>query len=243
MMNHFPKSLVVTDQEIDLTTLSERQKFFTQELLTEIQAKYTTLNHPRMIIGIAGPSGSGKSVLVALLKYLSQLEQEAHTVETVGIDAYSYPNSLLSHTPVGTHTLKEVKGRYDTYNTTQLVNDLAHFRQGDTLMIPEYSRKIHDPVPSAKQIQDPNTLLLVEGLWILSDFPGWESVRNTFDFSYFLNGDQTSLRTKTIARHEAGGRSPKDAEQYYETVDAVNYDLVCNSATKAHKLLPAFSLP
>lgn len=112
----FPGTIEVTGQEINTSILKNHQREKYLELFKRILTIYESAQKPRVVIGLIGPTGSGKSVIASLFKHLAtQLTLPFH-FETVGIDAYHYPNSfLLSHEFSG-KSLKDFKGRFDTYD-------------------------------------------------------------------------------------------------------------------------------
>ncbi len=242
LLDNFPTELIVTDQSIDLSSLTLEQKEFYISLLKEILSLYAKSNKKRITIGFAGPSGSGKSVLVEIIIRLYEMCSRSLDIVEVGIDAYSYTNDyLLSHTD-GTESLKNHKGRYDTYDVKKLIDDLASFREGNSVSFPMYSRKIHNPIENYMKVEsESNSILLVEGLWLLSDEMEWGQVRPHLDFCYFIDADESYVKELTIKRHILGGRSEEDARNYYEHVDSKNFNLVVATKHKADKLLPAFT--
>ena len=238
---NFPTALEVTEQHIDISFLSDKQKQFYINLLEEVILIYKDKQKSRVIVGFIGPSGSGKSVVVELLKELSKQVQLPFKIETIGIDAYSFPNAyLLSHFENG-KPLKDFKGRYDTYDIKKLEEDLHSFTKGEKVNLPAYSRVIHDPLENSFQIEDENILLLVEGLWILSDKNSWSTIYNYIDYSFFILVNKDEVKELTIKRHIAGGRTLEDATMYYDSVDAVNFDEVMSTKERAGKIIPSFS--
>ncbi len=236
----FPTSLQITEQVVDVSFLNEKQRQFYINLLEEIIALYENNNNQRMIIGFAGVSGSGKSVVVELLSNLASQVNLPFAVTTVGIDAYSFTNDyLLTHEDDGV-ALKEYKGRYDTYDVEKLVRDLSAFSSGENISLPLYSRRIHDPVENVTVISTQQNLLLVEGLWLLYEENGWDEVRERLDYCYFIDSKKEDARDLTIKRHIQGGRSKEDATVYYDSVDATNYELVSETKEKADAIIPSF---
>ena len=211
----FPKKIVVADQEIDLIHLTTKEKEFVVGILHDAVFHYEGFGGARAIFGIAGPSGAGKSLVAALMRELAQAEGLPFSIETVSIDAFHFPNEYLATHEHGGVNLKEVKGRYDTYDTQLLGSELAHFRKSPSMHFPAYSRKVHDPIPGALKIAEPKTLLLLEGLWLLYDYAGWDIVRNELDYSYFLDDDLSRLKKHTVERHIRGGGAAKKAPRFF----------------------------
>lgn len=238
---NFPTSLDITGQHIDISFLSDKQKQFYVDLLREIVLIYKNKQKSRVVIGFVGPSGSGKSTVVELLKVISKQVSIPFNIETTGIDAYSFPNTyLLSHLENG-RSLKDFKGRHDTYNVKKLEQDLLSFAKGEKINLPIYSRVMHNPVENSFQIEDENVLLLIEGLWILSDKSNWDKIATKINYSFFILINKDEAKELTIKRHVAGGRTLEDSVTYYDSVDAVNFEEVMHVKERADKIIPSFS--
>jgi pantothenate kinase len=234
----FPAALTVTGQTIDISGFGPQVKAFYTRLFWETIDLYQRTRKSRAAIGIAGPTGAGKSVVAVLFQELARQAPLPFGFASVTIDAYHYPNRyLLSHLSDGA-PLKQVKGRFDTYDVAALVRDLNAFAGGDNIAFPAYSRQLHEPVPDSVPITAPATLLIVEGLWLLSDQGGWEQVRPRLDFCYFIDSDPERTRAAVLKRHMAGGRTLADASRHYENVDGRNARLVLQTRPKADKVIP-----
>ena len=238
----FPATLTVTEQIIDISDFTPAQKDFYLNLFWETIGVYKTAMKSRVAIGMAGPTGAGKSVVTVLFQELAKQAQLPFAFSVVTIDAYHFPNRhLLSHFSDGV-PLKQVKGRFDTYDVPALAKDLQAFAAGENVAFPAYSRKLHDPVPDQVRIGAPAALLLVEGLWLLSDRGGWARIRTLLDFCYFLDADKERARPAVLKRHITGGRTLESAGKHYDEVDGKNSDLVLQDRGKADKVVLPYYL-
>jgi pantothenate kinase len=234
--------LTVTEQTIDISGFTPQQKAFYLNLFQETVAMYHAAGKPRVALGIAGPTGAGKSVVAVLFKELAKQTRLPFAFEVITIDAYHYPNAyLLSHFSDGI-PLKQVKGRFDTYDVPALVRHLQTFAAGHNLAFPAYSRKLHDPVANSVPVTAQATLLIVEGLWLLFDRGGWDQMRPLLDFCYFIDSDKERTRQAVIRRHMTGGRTPEDAARHYDHVDGKNSDLTLQTRSRADKIIPPYYL-
>lgn len=238
----FPPSLLVTEQTIDISGFSATQKAFYLDLFWQIIGRYQQAQRARFTVGFTGPTGAGKSVIAVLFKELARQARLPFAFESITIDAYHYPNDyLLAHFSDG-QSLKQVKGRYDTYEVAALARDLGAFAAGGPVAFPAYSRKLHNPVPNAVQISTGSALLIVEGLWLQYDQSGWESIAPLLDVRFFIEADQERTRQAVIRRHMTGGRSLADATRHYEQVDGKNSALVLQTKARADQVLPPYYL-
>lgn len=238
----FPAALMVTEQTIDISGFTRRQKDFYRKLFWETAGVFHAAKKSRVIIGLAGPTGAGKSVVAALFEELAKRAGLPFAFAAITIDAYHFPNRyLLSHFSEGV-PLKQVKGRFDTYDVPALARDLKAFAAGATVSFPAYSRKLHDPVPDQIRVAAPAALLLIEGLWLLSDLGEWPPIRPLLDFCFFIDSDTELTRQAVIKRHITGGRTLESAAKHYEEVDGRNSELVRGDRHKADKVIPPYYL-
>jgi pantothenate kinase len=232
--------LEVTAQAIDLSPLTKGQKDFYLRLFSEVVEIYKAKKKPRVVIGFAGSPGAGKSVVAVLLQNMARQSGLPFVVECITVDAYHFPNEfLLSHFSGG-KPLKQVKGRFDTYDAKALAQDLKAFSAGETVSFPIYSRKLHDPVKNGVVVEAKEALLIVEGQWLLFDRAGWEEVGPRLDYAIFIDSDPVRAKEPVLKRHMAGGRSWEDASRHYELVDARNSVLVLATKGKANKVIPPY---
>ncbi|HEX9047095.1 MAG TPA: hypothetical protein VF988_08705 [Verrucomicrobiae bacterium] len=237
---HFPATLTVTEQAVDISGFKQRQKDFYLNWFRETVGIHQRANKSRVVVGIAGPTGAGKSVVTTLFQELARQAQLPFAFAVVTIDAYHFPNSyLLSHLADGV-ALKQVKGRFDTYDVPALLRDLQAFTAGETVSFPAYSRKLHDPVPDQVRVTASSALLVLEGLWLLSDQGAWAPVRSLLDFCYFMDADKDRTRQMVLKRHMTGGRTLDSAMKHYEEVDGRNSDLVQQTRSRADRVLPPY---
>jgi len=179
-------------------------------------------------------------VIAVLLQSMARQADLPFALEPITIDAYHFPNQfLLSHFSEGKQ-LKDVKGRFDTYDAKALAEDLKAFSAGETVSFPTYSRKLHDPVKNSIVLAAKEALLIVEGQWLLFDRAGWEEVGPRLDYAIFIESDPMRAKGPVLKRHMAGGRTLEDALRHYELVDAKNSDLVQTTKHKANKVIPPY---
>jgi putative kinase len=236
----FPEKVLVTEQEIDTSVLTDSQRVAYLDLFRRVIQVYESKGKPRVIVGLSGPTGSGKSVIAALFKEMARQLSLQFRFETLGIDAFHYSNAyLLTHTD-GDKMLKDLKGRFDTYDVPKLLKTVESFLSGQNVVLPAYSRKTHDPIENAAVITEENALLLIEGLWLLYDKNGWEQIGNHLDFSIFISVDKDTVREAVIKRHTEGGRSREHASAYYNSVDSKNFDLVMTTKNRANEVIPSY---
>jgi len=185
----------------------------------------------RLLVGIAGPPGSGKSVLAALLARLLEAAAGRPVAAVVPMDGFHFPNAYLdthfATGPDGTRVpLRALKGAPETFDVAGFAAALRALagEEGD-LSLPRYDRRLHDPVPDGIQVRREHRVALVEGNYLLLEREGWREVAALLDLKLFISMSLETARAGLIERHVRGGRTPEDAERHFLRVDAPNHRL------------------
>ena len=160
----------------------------------------------RLVIGVAGGSGSGKSLFArALAERL-----RPRTVVLVSEDDY-YRRLDGPHVDPRRFDFDAPSAR----DHARLADHLARLRQGLSIEAPVYSFRRHAPLKKTFTIA-PAEVVIVEGLHVLHD----PRVRDLLDFSVFLqvDGDVRFIRRLLRDMRERGRSAQSVADQYLATV-------------------------
>jgi len=227
----FPKSVSVTDQQVDESSFSTKWKQDVVSLGERIVRNYVEQSKERYIVAFGGASGSGKSTAAKTLEHL--IRSSGIPATAVGQDGYHFAQEYLLRTLDGDGVpLAQHKGRYDSFDVPAMRRDLERFIQGDELSFPEYSRKIHDPLASAIRIEGP-TLLIFEGLWLLYDHAPWNELLSLYDMTVFFNAEPEVRMRNTITRHIRGNEHPPhEAGSFYKASDEKNAEIILSHIAK-----------
>jgi uridine kinase len=127
-----------------------------------------------IIIGISGPSASGKSLLANTI--VNELGSDH--VAVISEDAYYKDNS---HIPM---TERE-KINYDhpeSFDHALLCNHLLRLQQGEAVEIPIYSHSEHIRLPQTRTI-GPHAIIVLEGILLFTD----KILREIMDIRIFMS--------------------------------------------------------
>lgn len=227
-----PDEINVTEQMVDISSLTTKQTNYYKKLAIDLEKKYNERGKGRQIFTLSGPGGSGKSVVSAILNHLYSVEASFIFIN-IGLDAFHFENAKLAE-----EGLLDVKGRFDTYDTEKLFKKMLAFRAGESVSFPYYSREIHNPIDDQLQVTKTNVLLLLEGGWLLRDDSDWAKVRELSSFNLFVQGSIEDMRENLIRRHMVGGRLAEDAMNFYTQSDLVNTkEILENSVEPDRKVL------
>lgn len=158
-----------------------------------------------IIIGISGPSASGKSLLANTI--VNELGSEQ--VVVISEDAYYKDNG---HLPLA----EREKINYDhpnAFDHTLLCEHLRLLRQGQSVNIPIYSHSKHIRLPETRQVGR-HAIIILEGILLFTD----KALREIMDIRIFMSTPLDvcllrRLKRDVVERH----RSFESVVHQYET--------------------------
>ena len=188
--------------------LVQRLQFGYRQVRSAGQARYVAF--------LAGPPGSGKSTLGAILAQIGAALRPPLPLQVLPLDGFHLSNAELRR-----RDLIARKGLPETYDLGALSASLATLKAGRPLSWPLYDRRIHAPVAAALR---PTTtgVMLVEGTFLALADPGWRELRAHAHLCLFLECSLATVRLRVVARHQRGGRGAADATAHFARVDEVN---------------------
>lgn len=195
----------------------------------------------RVIAGLAGIPGGGKSTFAAVLQKIADLVLPGQ-LATVGIDGWHYPNAVLdvrtTRDPQGNIIpLRQRKGGPESYDIDAMLSDLRRLREARTAVsLPAYDRTLHEPVADALTVAPDVRMVLFEGNYVLggvAGVPAWDQVAAVLAPRMYLAADRAAAEQQTVARHIRGGLAPEQARDRYDRNDRLNTDLIEATAGRA----------
>jgi type I pantothenate kinase len=152
------------------------------------------------VIGIAGSVAVGKSTFARILQALLARWPDHPRVDLITTDGFLFPNSTLAD-----RGIMNRKGFPESYDTKALLQFLREVKSGaEDVRAPVYSHVVYDIVDNESiSIRQPDILIL-EGLNVLQ--VGSESnefVSDYFDFSIYIDADESDIETWYIERFQA----------------------------------------
>lgn len=222
-------SLDVAGLPVNITVTRKELKEVHERLLLGMM-RAAELRSGRYVVLLAGPCGSGKSVLAALWERIAADVNPSFQFQVLPEDAFHYSNNYLaSHETVRDGkaiTLLAIKGASETYDLNALTEALRNlYHRKHDMRWPWYDVRIHDSVPDAIKVND-SGLFIVEGHYMLLDRPGWSQLRSFADASVFLDIQEDTAKKAVIGRHMQSGRSEASSMVHYENSDSVNNRLI-----------------
>ena len=209
-----PSPRLTGEAPILLTGLVERLR----ELLTADGAP------PRLVVGITGPPGAGKSTLVTALE--TALRQRGLLAGIVPMDGFHMSNAVLDE--LGRHGRKGAPDTFDVDGYLAVLDRVRRAGPGGEpreVLAPVYRRDLHEPVAAGTRVTG-RGIVVTEGNYLALDSLGWEGARERIDLLVMLEVDEEELIRRLVTRHMSFGRHRADAGHWVRAVDLPNTRLV-----------------
>ncbi|USD39553.1 MULTISPECIES: uridine kinase [Ferrimonas] len=184
-----------------------------------------------VIIGIAGASASGKSLIARTI--CDDLRQDLGTDQIAMIteDCYYKDQSHLSME-------ERVKTNYDHPNALDhelLCQHLAALRNGESVQVPNYSYTEHTRMQDSTQVT-PKKVIILEGILLLTD----PNLRQHMHASIFMDTPLDICLLRRVRRdvEERGRTMDSVLEQYQRTVRPMFMQFIEPSKQHADIIVP-----
>ena len=197
-------------------------------LADRIRAMVASAPSRRVLVGIAGRPGAGKSTLAtAIARRLGRV------AAVVPMDGFHIADAVLKR--LGLIDRKGVPETFDPYGLATLLARLR--REPGPLYAPGFERTLEQPLAQAVMITPDQQVVITEGNYLLLDTPAWRSVRDQLDEVWWLDSDEQLRRRWLRQRHVRYGKSPAHADAWMTSVDEPNAALVAPTAELADLVL------
>ena len=189
---------------------------------------------PRIIIGIAGLPGAGKSTLAAQLAQRLNAAVAAPCALALGMDGFHLSRAQLRQLPDPALAFAR-RGAPWTFDADGFVARLGRLRHHTAAVgWPTFAHDVGDPVADAVTVTPDIRLVLVEGLYLLHDRDGWQAAQPACDEVWYLDTPwDTAIERLTLRHMRAWSFSRAQAEARIAGSDGLNAALVRDSAVRA----------
>jgi pantothenate kinase len=172
----------------------------------------------RFIVAVAGPPGSGKSLLAERLHEV--LPENSSVV--VPMDGFHFDDIVLNQ-----RGLRPRKGAPETFDYAGFAALMKRIRAGEPdIAIPVFDRSMELSRAGAAIVSADVKFVLVEGNYLLLDEEPWTGLSGLFDFSIFLDVPRAELERRLMERWRGHGKSDEDARAWIASNDLPNVERV-----------------
>src|SRR6195952_4242734 len=191
-----------------------------------IRAQELIKRSGRVLLGLVGPPGAGKSTLAAAL-----LAEFASVAQVVPMDGFHLANVELER--LGRRGRKGAPDTFDSAGYVALMRRLLVQADGEIVYAPEFRREIEEPIANAIPVFSRTQLVITEGNYLLLEDGPWAEVKGLLDEIWYVDVDDSLRVDRLTRRHEQFGRSAEDAAAWVAGTDEPNARLIEASRARA----------
>ena len=203
-------------------------------LATRISDLLAAAPSGRVLIGMAGEPGAGKSTLATAMR-------AALDVPTANVPLDGFHLADVELTRQGLLGRKGAPETFDAWGYAALLARLRS-RPEHPVYAPAFERDLEQPLAGAVPVAPDVAVVVTEGNYLLLDRPEWRAGRELLDEVWYIDVDPDVRRAWLLTRHVQFGKSQREAEQWVADVDDANAALVAASRARADVVV-AVTLP
>ena len=188
----------------------------------------------RVLLGIAGAPGAGKSTLADALVAAVTAREGAGWVAHVPMDGFHLADAQLDRLGA-----RDRKGAPDTFDADGYAHLLGRVvaEAGSWVYAPGFDRTLEQPLAAALVVPPSARLVVTEGNYLLLPEEPWERARAQLAEVWFVTGDDDVRRSRLVERHVTFGKTQEAAEAWVERTDDGNAALVAAAADRADRFV------
>jgi pantothenate kinase len=185
--------------------------------------------HPRFIVAIAGPPGSGKTTIADHL--LKHLHAAGESAVVVPMDGFHLDDVILN-----ARGHRSRKGAPHTFDASGFVHLIKRIKACEPdIYIPVFDRTTESSRAGADVIAADTKFILVEGLYLLLQQAPWSELYALYDDSIFLNVSFEETKQRLMNRWLGFGKTEQDALAWIASNDLPNAETVITESTPAKR--------
>lgn len=186
---------------------------------------------PRVLLGIAGAPGAGKSTVAQLLA-----EAIGPSAVIVPMDGFHLANQELAR--LGRAARKGAPDTFDAAGYRALLARLRKPNAQEVVYAPFFDRALEEGIAGAIAVPAEAHLVISEGNYLLLPEQGWAPVAELFDECWYVAVPGELRRQRLVERHCRFGRTLEQAKAWVRDTDEPNAVLI-----EAHRHRAALQVP
>ena len=192
----------------------------------------------RIIIGVVGLPGSGKSTIAAKLVDAVNQRVNSQVAVALSMDGFHLTKAALAQFANPAAVLAR-RGSPWTFDPEGLASKLQQLRNNpaESTTWPDFQHGVGDPVEDAISVNPDTKLIIVEGLYLLHSEHGW-NLSGLLDECWYLDTPMDVAMERLVMRHMAAwGFSREQALDRLAINDRLNAEIVEQSRVRADWLV------
>ncbi len=190
---------------------------------------------PRVLVGLTGPPGAGKSTLAGWL--VGELDDAGLPAAYLPMDGFHLANAVL--TALGRRDRKGAPDTFDGYGYVALLRRVAA-ELDHPVYAPRFHREVEESYAAEIPVGPEVRVVVTEGNYLLLDDPPWHLVRPCLDAVWYVTVPEEVRLGRLIRRRTDLGESAADAQAWATGSDQRNADLVAATRARADAEVSAY---
>lgn len=204
-------------------------------------AKHEAGGHPRLLIALAGPPGSGKTTIAEEVTSRLRLRHPSISITHVSADGFHLPRSTLRSLPNADEAFvrRGAPWTFDSKATADIVDRLRAEARRSDVAVPTFDHAVKDPVADGLIVEANTQVCLIEGVYLLCGEQPWSRISDSVDDRWLVSVEPELARNRVAVRHLAAGIEPtmEKALARAEENDMVNGEYVMKHSKGREDLL------
>lgn len=188
----------------------------------------------RVVLGIAGAPGAGKSTLAEALVGAVGAREGEDWVAHVPMDGFHLADVQLDR--LGSRSRKGAPDTFDADGYAHLLQRIV-VEPDSWIYAPGFDRTLEQPVAAAMFVPPSARLVVTEGNYLLLSEERWERARAQLAEVWYVSGDDDLRRSRLVDRHVTFGKEAADAAAWVEQTDEANAAVVVAAAERADRVV------
>jgi pantothenate kinase len=194
----------------------------------------------RILIGLVGLPGSGKTTLTQEWERQINLREGAGVAKALSMDGFHLTKAQLSQMPDPEKAFAR-RGAHWTFDGPGFVHKVRALKMAGAdqpVYWPAFEHEVGDPVQDAIEVPPSCRVALVEGLYLLYREGAWGDLDGLFDEIWYLDTPMQTSIDRLVARHQqAWDFTEAQARHRVESSDYKNALLVETTRQRADWLV------
>lgn len=201
------------------------------DLIVEIERR--AQDGARLLVGVAGPPGAGKSTLADRLHEI--LSDRGHRSAVLPMDGFHLDNAILEQ-----RGDLPRKGAPHTFDVRGLGDLLRAVKAGGEVFAPVFDRDRELAIAAARCISPEDRIVIAEGNYLLLQQGRWASLADLFDLTVMVAPSIAELERRLVARWTHYGLTPAQIHMKIHGNDLPNGRLVLERSRAADFSIDVF---